>query len=287
MSTTTVFTPIDLSKLPFPDVVETLDYEVILAAMLADLQVRDETFTALVESDPAYKILEVAAYRETLLRARINDAAKAVMLAYATANDLDNIVALFGVERLDGEGDSALRLRAHLALEGYSTAGPVGSYTFHALSADATVKDVDIASPDPGDVVVTVLSTVGDGTPDSDLLDLVEATLNDEEIRPLTDAVTVQAATIVEYTVDAELYLYGGPDAETVRAEAESRLLTYLSDHHRLGHDITLSGLFAALHVEGAVQRVELTEPSETLVIAADEAAYCTSVSVVVAGTDE
>jgi phage-related baseplate assembly protein len=268
-------------------VVETIDYEVILAAMLADLQARDSAFDALVESDPAFKILEVCAYRETLLRQRVNDAAKAIMLAYATGADLDNLVALFGVERLDGESDSALRLRGHIALEGYSTAGPIGSYTFHALSASAEVKDVDIFSPEPGEVVVTVLSTVDDGTPSPELLTLVDATLNDETIRPLTDFVTVQAATLVEFTVDAELYLYGGPDAETVRDEAETRLLAYVEDHHRLGHDITLSGLFAALHVEGAVQRVELSLPVATLVVDHDEAAYCTAVNVVVAGEDE
>jgi len=79
------FSAIDLSALPAPDIIETLDFEVILAAMLTDLQARDASFSALVESDPAYKILEVAAYRELLLQARINSAAKAVMLPYATS----------------------------------------------------------------------------------------------------------------------------------------------------------------------------------------------------------
>ena len=94
------FTTIDLSTLPPPSVVETLDFEAILAAMLADLQARDPAFTALVESDPAYKILEVCAYRELLIRQRVNDAARATMLAYATGADLEQIGALFGVTRL-------------------------------------------------------------------------------------------------------------------------------------------------------------------------------------------
>jgi len=94
------YTSIDLSKLSPPNVVEQLDYEVILSAMIADLIVRDPVFTALVESDPAYKILEVAAYRELLLRQRVNDAAKAVMLAFAGRADLDQIGANFNVARL-------------------------------------------------------------------------------------------------------------------------------------------------------------------------------------------
>ena len=77
------FTSVDLSQLPPPDVVETLDFETILAEMLADLRARDAVFDALVESDPAYKILEAAAYRETLIRQRVNEAARAVMLPSA------------------------------------------------------------------------------------------------------------------------------------------------------------------------------------------------------------
>ena len=97
---TNAFSQIDLSRLAAPDVVEVLDYEVILAEMLADLRARDSAFTALTEADPAYKILEVAAYRELLIRQRINEAARSVMLAYAAGADLDQIAANFGVARL-------------------------------------------------------------------------------------------------------------------------------------------------------------------------------------------
>ena len=177
----TNYTPIDLSTVPAPNVVEALSYETILAAMLTDLQTRDTAFTALVESDPAYKILEVAAYRELLIRQRVNDGARAVMLAYATGSDLENLSALFGVTRkiLDEgdatalppipptfETDAALRYRTQLALEGLSTAGPIGAYQFHALSVDG-VKDAGIQGPpntDPGEVLVTILSATGSGT---------------------------------------------------------------------------------------------------------------------------
>ena len=87
------FTVVNLSQLPAPNVVESLDFETILAEMIADLQGRDPTFTALVESDPAYKILEVCAYRELLMRQRVNESAKAIMLAYATGADLDQLGA--------------------------------------------------------------------------------------------------------------------------------------------------------------------------------------------------
>ncbi|WP_232343281.1 hypothetical protein [Novosphingopyxis sp. YJ-S2-01] len=93
-------TAIDLSRLPKPEVVREIDYETILTEMLADLRARFPDFSALVESDPAYKVLEVAAYREMVNRQKGNDAALAVMIAYAAGADLDNLAALFGVQRL-------------------------------------------------------------------------------------------------------------------------------------------------------------------------------------------
>ncbi|WP_217492137.1 hypothetical protein [Veronia pacifica] len=120
---------INLSKLTAPDVVESLDYETILGEMLADLRKRLPSFSSTVESDPAYKILEVAAYRELLLRQRVNEAARSVMLAFSSRGDLDQLAALFNVVRRDGESDESLRMRLPLSLEGLSTAGPRGAIT--------------------------------------------------------------------------------------------------------------------------------------------------------------
>lgn len=295
------FDTINLSKLPSPDVVEPLDYEQILLGLKQDLQGRNPDFITLLESDPAVKLLEVVAYRELILRQRINDAARSVMLAYAVGDDLDHLAALFSVARqvIDPgdpnsvppiaptyESDDRFRERVQLNLEGHSTAGPIGSYMFHALSADPQVKDVDIDSPSPGEVVVTVLSTIADGVSDQALLDIVYSALNAESVRPLTDHVTVQSAAIVPYTIEAELTLYYGPDDSVVMSAAEKALQDYVDTHHRLGHDIALSGLYAALHQPG-VQHVLLNMPSMDIEVASSEAAYCTDINLVLAGRDE
>lgn len=294
------FVDIDLTKLPKPDVVQALDFEVILAEMLADLRARDPAFTATVESDPAYKILEAAAYRELLLRQQVNDAAHAVMLAYAVGTDLDQIGANFSIERLviDAgdpsasppvastlEGDAAFRRRIQISFEGFSTAGPEGAYLFHALGADPDVLDASVESPVPGDVVVTVLSRSGDGTPTPTLVESVAAVLAADDVRPLTDNVIVQAADVVLFSVDAELTLYPGPDSSLVKAQALAGVDAYVTEQHRLGRDVSRSGLFAALHQPG-VQNVELTAPSADLVISSAQAPYCTGTSIIVVGTD-
>lgn len=293
------FTTVDLSQLPAPGVVETLSFEAIFQAMLADLIVRDPTFSAMVESDPAYKVLEVAAYREVLLRQRVNEAAKAVMLAFAMGSDLDQIGANYNVGRLvvdpgnpdavppvepTMEPDSDYRARIQLSLEGITTAGSEGSYVFHALSADGQVKDASAISPAPGQVTVYVLARTGDGTAGEELLDAVEAALNADTVRPLTDQVLVQSATVVPYTIEAELVMYPGPDAEVVRQAAEDAVTAYAESVRRIGYDVSLSGLYAALHQPG-VQRVNLTAPASGLVIGDGEASHCTSITVTAAAS--
>jgi len=298
----TTFTPINLSQLPVPSVIETLSFERILDEMKADLQSRAPELTRALDfsSEPVIKLLEVCAYRELLVRQRINHAAHATMLAYAQGSNLDHLAALFGVKRevvnQTEEDDERLRHRVQLSLEGHSTAGPIGSYVFHALSASPWVKDVSVSSPAPSQVVVTVLAQAlensdeaisePNGTPNAALLNTVNQRLNHENIRPLTDQVLVQAATVKTYQVKARLTLYRGPDASVVQNKAIEAVNQYVTAHHRLGHDITLSGLFAALHQPG-VQNVQLEQPTQNIINAFNEAAFCSAIDIVLGGTDE
>lgn len=289
-------TAIDLSRLPPPDVIEPLDYEAVLADLIGEVTARLPDIT-LLESDPATKILQIVAFREVLLRQRVNDSGRAVLLAYAQGGDLDNIAALFGVQRRElvpanpetgseamMEIDDDLRRRVLLAPDSYSVAGPASAYVFHALSAHGDVLDASATSPAPGEVVVSVLSRIGDGTADPALLAAVEAVLGADEVRPLTDAVTVQSAEIVPFQVDAQLTLYPGPDAQLILDTAESRLAELLIANRRIGRDITRSALIAALHT-GGVQNVALLEPAADVAVSDLQAGHASAVAVQVAGT--
>lgn len=293
------YTKVDLSQLAPPNVVEAMDFESIFSSMLADLRARDSAFTALVESDPAYKILEVAAYRELLIRQRVNDAAKAVMVAYATGADLDQIAANYDVARLlitpaDDttipptaavyESDDEFRTRIVLSLEGYTSAGSRGSYIFHALSASGDCKDVAVESLTPGTVNVAVLSRTGTGAaPSQTIANVVEA-LNAEVVRPLCDTVVVTSASVVNYSITASLTVFPGTGQAEVLAAATAAVQAYADAQHRLGYDITRSGIYAALHQPG-VQNVTITAPSADIVNAWNQAPYCTGITVTVGGT--
>ena len=273
------FTTLNLSQLPSPDVVETLDFEAILAEMLADLRARDPAFTATVESDPAYKILEVAAYRELLIRARVNDAARAVMLAFAAGSDLDQISAPFGVKRLlldagDAsaippvparyEDDDALRRRIQLAPESYTSCGTFEAYRFHALTV-AGVADAAVLRPEPGIVRVVLLASSAEGVPTAELLQATRDHLSARDRRSVNDTVELVPASIQRYAIRARLTMYPGPSAAPVLAAATAAAQSYAASVYRLGYDATLSGIYAALHQPG-VQRVELLAPLADIV---------------------
>ena len=296
---------IDLSQLPSPTIIETLDFETILADVRAvmvaafpeDQQAAVAAALAL-ESEPLTIIAQAMAYRELLLRQRINEGAAACMLSHATGDDLDNIAANLDTERLiitaatdtaDAvtEGDEALRLRAQAAFEGMSVAGPSAAYEYFARSASGQVSDARATSPSPAEVVVAVLSTEGDGTASAALLAAVAAAVNDEEVRPLGDRVTVQSAEIVEYDIDATLYLYPGPESEPIINAAMASLQTFLADNDKkIGRDIVRSAISAALHVQG-VQRVVINTPADDLQIDNTQAARNTGYTVDNGGTDE
>ena len=294
------FTGVDLSRLPPPDVIEALDFETVLASILKQLQTEYPEFDALVEPDPAYKLAQVMAYRELILRQRINESALATMLAFAEDADLDHIGARYDVERLvvdpgdptaippipaTLEPNDDFRRRIQLSFEAFTTAGSTGSYIYHALSASGMVRDASATSPAPTQVTVYVLSRTADGLADEFLLADVAAALNAEQVRPMTDLVTVLSASIVEYSIEAELTPYPGPDAALVKSAALAALQEYVDSVHNLGYDVTASGVLAALHQPGA-QRVQLVGATPVpdaqgrlLEISDAEAAYCTAIT--------
>lgn len=300
---------VDLKKLPAPKVVQELSYETLLTQRkekFLSLQESDEMrqhwqARLQLESEPVVKLLEENAYLELLLRTNINESAKALMLAYATGSDLDQLGALFGVTRLiiqaedlksnpptpaKYEDDERFRTRIQMSLEGLTTAGSRGSYEFHALSTSAKIKDVDVTSPTAGTVKVAILSTEGQGTADGDLIKAVKEQLNAEHIRPLTDTVLVESAVILTYEIQATITLYPSVLESVVMGNVNQAITSYVNKQHSLGIDITRSGIYAALHQEG-VQNVKLTKPMDDLIVQPHQAAYCTQIQVSLGGRDE
>lgn len=320
----TGFSPIDLSKLPAPQIIRQFGFEELLAEMKAEaieLMPELEPFLQL-ESEPFTKLLRVFAYYRMLDRLQFNDDARGLLLALSTGAALDGLGAFWSVERLVvqaanpattppipevKEDDDTFRRRIQLSMEGRSTAGPRGSYIYWALTSSGDLKDVSVTAPSfetyapsaeiaaqlpadvfilratdaaglenprPGDVAVTALARSEGGVPSEEVLNAVKAALNADEIRPLTDRPRVRAATIIPYQIQATLYVKSGPDRGAVLAAAEKATTEFVTRQHRIGQDITLGAIYAALFVEG-VDRVTLQSPANDIAVNSATAAYC------------
>lgn len=290
---------IELSALPAPQVLEELDFEEIFQGDLTAFRAHmGDDWTAQLLSDPVTKLLEVGAYRTLLNRARVNDAAKALLLAYAQGSDLDQLAGNVRLQRLVVqeanplsvppterilEEDDALRERIQLVYEGLTTAGPRNSYILHARNASGLVADATAESPSPAVVDVTVLSLDDKGVASPDLLAEVMAYLNADDVRPVADRVNVRSAEILPYQIHAVLHMTGnGPENEATLAECRRRLQAWINPRRRLGVEVPRSAIDAQLHI-GGVARVELTgwtdiRPSKA------QAAWCDSFDLTLGG---
>jgi phage-related baseplate assembly protein len=290
---------VDLSSLPAPSVLEPLDFEAVYEEGLAVFRgYMGDNWSAALESDPVTKVLEVGAYIKVGNRARVNDAGKALLLAHAIRDDLDHLGANVNLKRLViqaedllavppvpevREDDDPFRERIQLAFEGLTTAGPRASYILHARNASGLVADATAESPAPCNVTVTVLSTEGSGQASPELLATVKAALNDEDVRPVGDRLTVQGAQILNFSINAILHMSSvGPEADASLAEATSRLAAWINPRKRLGVEVARSAIDAQLHIAG-VSRVELPGWVDLAPTKA-QAAFCTGYTVTVAG---
>lgn len=312
---------IDLSLLPPPDVVGQIDYEAIRADCVAKVLAEFPDFDADDLANPAVKVSGVFAYFEMLLRQDFNERAKQMLLAYATGTNLDHLGALMGVSRLSGELDDAYKARIQLAPTSFSVAGPASAYRYFALSAAATIADVSVTTPKPdnikalvestlaaqgvgadiraatraaldaatwpGTVLLSLLSSQGDGTATAEEIAAVEAAVADSaEVRPLTDYVLVQSAEILPYALDAELTLFEGPSSEVVVAASQAGAAAYTVAARKIGRDINLANIYAAITVDG-VANARLTSLSADMVVGETQAAYCTGINIGAAGRGE
>ena len=299
------YTAIDLSLLSPPDVVKQIDFETILKEGLEDFYQRmrevQPDFPDLLESDPAMKLAEAFAYREITVRQDANNQALSVLLAYSADNDLDHKAAERNLQRRIiseatdkapevKESNESLRKRVQLAPEGQTTAGSEGSYIFHGMNADIRVKDIFPFAPldennnPTGICNIYVLSTEDDGTASEDLLNVVNAALNAKLIRPLTDRPIIYSASVLNYSIEAEIFIDQGPDENIILDNCYKAAEEYAKKSHSFNDGVSLSGIYQALHQPG-VSRVNLISPAGNIDTSLGQVAYCTGIHLTRAST--
>lgn len=299
------YTAIDLSLLSPPDVVKQIDFETILKEGLEDFYQRmreiQPDFPDLLESDPAMKLAEAFAYREITVRQDANNQALSVLLAYSADKDLDHKAAERNLQRRIiseatnttpevKESNESLRKRVQLAPEGQTTAGSEGSYIFHGMNADIRVKGIFPFAPldennnPTGICNIYVLSTEYDGTASENLLNIVNVALNAKSIRPLTDRPLIYSASVLNYAIEAEVFIDQGPDENIILDNCYKAGEEYTKKSHSFNDGVSLSGIYQALHQPG-VSRVNLISPTGNIDTSIGQVAYCTGINLTRAST--
>ncbi|WP_146258631.1 baseplate J/gp47 family protein [Agrobacterium rosae] len=273
-----------LNQLPPPQVVEQLDYEILLArqsdkfkalwsavrAANPDANLPDYD-VAMLETDPPVIVNEAESYRELLMRQRVNEAAVARLLAFATFGNLDHLAAFYDVVRMAGEKDDRLKRRVILAIQGRSPGGTEARYASIAMDADIRVRDAIVYTVGRSPVInVAIFSDAADGVADAALISAVNAALQAGDKRMVNDTIIVRTA--VRRVIDLVANVWLLPDTSTgLLSTMETTLRDAWAKTQSLGRDFTERWWTARLMLEG-VHKVEPVTPVGDVIVPPDEA---------------
>lgn len=163
---------------------------------------------------------------------------------------------------MDEETDEELYSRLRSSLEGYSTAGTAGSYEYQAMQYNSRITSVKAVQTGDGEVGVTFLTD--SGLPTADEITEMQDWLSGDEIRALTDQVTVTAPDQVPFEIQLTYYGAknpepGGKTLEELVANAVSEYVTWQTQ--ALGRRINPGKLLNMLYQAGAGYAV-ITKPT-------------------------
>lgn len=161
-----------------------------------------------------------------------------------------------------------------------------------ALTAEETI-DVSFTQDMAGNVYIYAL--MDDGTIATDTIkDAIAAACSADNVRPITDVVSVKDPEYVDYSVDCTYYIDKNTtlSVSTIEGKIRAAIDKFKSwQNGRLGRDINPSKLQSLLMVDG-VKRVDITSPTYTPLSNGDDGstpqvARVTTVSVVNGGYED
>lgn len=282
---------IELDQLPTMQVLEDLDSEAVLEARMtefvdlwkeSDPPAGAQYDVASLETDPIKLTQEASTYFELLLRDRVNQAAKAVTLAFASGSDLDAIGSRYpgGVPRTTGESDDHYRSRIWLSVSTLSPYGVYDSYVFWASTIAPELRDATAIAKKRGtpDVVVTIMA---DGnkvelgsdsksvtafpspTPTITQINTVRDYILKESRKALTDVVTVRAPKIYHVNYKIRYWLFPSWDQKLIEPELYRATAELIEKQRWIGYSHTQAAIEGALMKNG-VFNIVVDSPADT-----------------------
>ena len=213
----------------------------------------------------------------------------------AVKNILDNVPYVAEITNItmteggaERESDEDYRERIHEAPEKFSTAGPAGAYAYYAKQAASNVADVAVESPSPGKVTVYPLLNNGE-LPGDETLALIKEKINADDVRPLTDYVTVSKPTTLSYMINLTYYISNTDKANqlAIKQKVEQAVKDYVIwQKSKLGRDINRTELYYRIKAAGA-KRVEIMSPTSDTVVSNHQVAIASTTNVLYGGLED
>lgn len=302
--------------LPRPEVLETISSDSIIEERMARFKTRwseeDPPNAAAydvgqLEFDPVKIVTENAAYFELLLRDRVNQAARAVMLAFAFGSNLDAIASRYpgGVPRQTGESDDNYRRRIWLSPNILGPHGTTESYAFYALSALGANVLRDAAAftvRGTGRVIIPILvnrptlalseqqvlaivnqqirtglvdplkvsfeTDPGDPpSPTNDQILQVFRYVSGVTRKGLTDEILVKRPSIINTRIAVTLRTFPGNSVAAVLTNVATGLMQMIENHRWLGYDLTILDIDGILSNAGGVYTRVIKSPPSDVVV--------------------
>ena len=167
----------------------------------------------------------------------------------------------------DIEDDDTLASRIYMAPSKYSVAGPEEAYRYWITQFNASISDVYLDSPDAGEVLVEFILEGGE-LPNAAMCSALEEYLADENIRPLTDQVSVEIPETVSYDVNVQYWINKSDtnQAATIQSKVAAAVDDYiLWQQSKIGRDINPDTLVSKIKEAGA-KRCVVTYPAYTVI---------------------
>lgn len=167
---------------------------------------------------------------------------------------------------VDIEDDDTLASRVYIAPSKYSVAGPEEAYRYWITQFNSSISDVYLTSPEAGQVLIEFILEGGE-LPNEAMVRSLADYLANENIRPLTDQVTVQVPATTTFNVDVQYWINRSDinRAATIQAAVEQAVATYIAwQQSKIGRDINPDKLISLMEQAGA-KRVSVTAPVFTV----------------------
>ncbi|MBQ3396320.1 MAG: baseplate J/gp47 family protein [Synergistaceae bacterium] len=190
----------------------------------------------------------------------------------------------------DKENDENFRERIQIAPESFSVAGPKGAYEYYARSAHQDIIDVAVIGPpeiEAGYVRLYPLMKGGE-LPSQEVLDAVLAKCGADDVRPLTDCVSVHSPETVNYALNVKYYIDRAKATQSteIQVSVESAIHEWVTwQRSKLGRDLNPSELNHRIISAGA-KRAEITSPSFKI-LKASELAVPSSMTITFGGLED